>query len=229
MDKGPIQVLIVDDEAMIRKGVAALLKGYEEIRVIGDAANAFRAIELVKNLKPDVVVSDLLLPMMDGIETIRQIATIQPDLHVIVLTDHTRDDLFFQSIQAGAQGYLSKDCHPDELVEAIVNVYAGVPSFSQSVAWRALHRMTDVPDTKHNSNTLSQREMDVLRLLTMGKTDYEIGEELIITPVTARTHVKRIITKLGVRNRVEAALYGLRTGLVSLSEVDCLGSWQSDR
>jgi DNA-binding NarL/FixJ family response regulator len=142
----------------------------------------------------------------------------------LLLTEHSDDELFFLSIKAGAQGYLLKTCHPEELVRSIMSVYSGIPAFNQAVAWRILRRIseTGAPDPQQSSRTLSQRELDVLRLLTLGRTDQEIGENLFITPVTARTHINRILIKLGLKNRVEATLYGPRQGLVSLSEGDCL-------
>jgi two-component system, NarL family, response regulator LiaR len=223
MGNHPIQVLVVDDHAIVRKGMKALLNEYEDIRVVGEAADGLKAIELVEQLKPDVVLIDLSMPVMDGIEAIKRIIAIQPDQRILVLTSYAGDDKLFPAIKAGALGYLVKDAQLEELVQAIRNVYAGEPSLNPAIAWRLLRGMSGIETTKRSSEELSEREVEVLRLLTQGKTDQEIAKELVLTDVTIRTHIGRILSKLGLKNRVQAALYGIRTGMVSLSEIDHLG------
>jgi two-component system, NarL family, response regulator LiaR len=218
MGNQPIQVVIVDDHIMVRKGIKALLTEYEDIRVIGEAANGLIAIEQVERLKPDVVLIDLAMPVMEGIEAIKRIIAIQPDQRIIVLTSYSGDDKLIPAIKAGAMGYLVKDAQPEELVQAIRDVSAGEPSLNTAVAWKFLRKMSGVEPTKRSAEELSEREIEVLRLLTLGKTDKEIAEQLVLTEVTIRTHISRILTKLGLKNRVQAALYGIRTGLVSLDD-----------
>lgn len=218
MGNQPIQLLIVDDHAMVRKGMKALLSEYPDINVIGEAANGLKAIELVEKLQPDVVLIDLSMPVMDGIEAIRRIIAIHPDQRIIVLTSYSGDDKLFPAIKAGAMGYLLKDAQPEELVQSIRNVYSGEPSLNPTIAWRLLRGMTGVETTKRSAEELSEREIEVLRLLTQGKTDQEIAKELVLTDVTIRTHISRILSKLGLKNRVQAALYGIRSGIVSLDE-----------
>ena len=221
MGNHQIQVLLVDDHVMVRKGMKALLDEYEDIHVIGEAANGSVAIELAQQLKPDVILMDLAMPLMDGIEATKRIIASQPDQRIIVLTSYSGDDKLFPAIKAGALGYLVKDAQPEELVESIRNVYAGEPSLNPTLAWRMLRGMSGAETVpKRSPEDLSEREIEVLRLLTQGKTDQEIARKLVLTEVTIRTHISRILSKLGLKNRVQAALYGIRSGLVSLEETN---------
>ena len=222
MDNQPIQVLIVDDHAMVRKGLKALLDQYEGIRVIGEAANGLKAIELTERLKPDIVLLDLAMPVMDGIEAIRRIIAIRPSQSIIVLTSYPGDDKLAPAIKAGALGYLVKDAQPEELVQSIRSVCAGEPALNPTIAWRLLRGLSGLETTKRSTEELSERELEVLRLLTLGKTDQQIAKQLVLTEVTIRTHISRILSKLGLKNRVQAALYGVRSGIVSLDETDSL-------
>ncbi len=220
MENQPIQVLIVDDHAMVRQGMKALLHEYEDIRVIGEAPNGLKAIEMVDRLKPDVVLIDLAMPVMDGIEAIKRIVAAHPEQRIIVLTSYSGDDKLIPAIKAGAMGYLVKDAQPEELIQSIRNVYAGEPSLNPKIAWKILHGNNETETTKRMAEELSEREIEVLRLLTKGKTDQEIAKQLVLTDVTIRTHISRIISKLGLKNRVQAALYGIRSGMVSLDETN---------
>ena len=220
MGSQPIRVLIVDDHNMVRKGMKVLLDEYEDIQVVAEAANGLKAIELVEQVKPDVVLIDLAMPVMDGIEAIKRIIAIHPNERIIVLTSFSGDDKLFEAIRAGAMGYLVKDAHPEELVQSIRNVCSGEPSLNPTIAWRLLRGMSGAETPKRPSEELSEREIEVLRLLTKGKTDQEIAQQLVLTDVTIRTHISRILSKLGLKNRVQAALYGIRSGLVSLDETD---------
>lgn len=223
MGNQPIQVLVVDDHAVVRKGITALLKEYPDICVIGEAPNGLKAIELVSALNPDVVLIDLSMPVMDGIEAIKQIIALHPEQRIVVLTSYAGDDKLIPAIRAGAMGYLMKDTKPDELVQTIRAVDSGEPSLNPAIAWRLLRGMAGVEPVNRMAEELSDRELEVLRLLTKGKTDQEIAEELVLTEVTVRTHISRILSKLGLKTRVQAALYGIRSGLVSLDETEGLG------
>lgn len=224
MDRQPIKVLVVDDHAMVRKGMVALLNQYDDIRVIGEAANGAKAVEQVDKLDPDVILMDLAMPVMDGIESIKLIISSHPGQRIIVLTSYSGDDKLFPAIKAGALGYLVKDAQPEELVEAIRNVNSGEPSLDPAVAWRILRGMTGAEAPQRSADELSEREIEVLRLLSLGKTDQEIAKQLVLTDVTIRTHISRILSKLGLKNRVQAALYGIRSGLVSLAEIGDINS-----
>ena len=213
-----IRIMIVDDHVMVRKGMKAFLQEFEEIQVVGDASDGWKAIELVKQLKPDVVLVDLLMPGMDGIETTERLIAIQPKLGVLVLTAYADDDKVSQAIKAGALGYLVKDAQPEELVQSIKIVSAGAPALSPKIAWKVLHGIRGTGSASQKQMELSDREAEVLRLLTRGKTDQEIANQLVLSEVTIRSHVARILAKLGLHNRVQAALYGIRSGMVSLEE-----------
>ena len=212
-----IRVMLVDDHAMIRAGIKILLEQFDGIEVVGEAADGFQAIELVKQLLPDVILMDLSMPGMDGIEAIGRILAFLPEQHIIVLTGFLDEERLIQAIRAGAQGCVDKTIPPEELAQSIRDVCAGKPSLNSSIAWHILREMTG-NETRQQKNKLSEREIEVLRLMTKGKLDEEIARELVLTEVTVRTHISRILTKLGLENRVQAALYGLRSGLVSISD-----------
>jgi two-component system, NarL family, response regulator LiaR len=212
-----IQVMLVDDHAMVRAGIKVLLEQMPDLHVVGEAANGFQAIELVKQLQPDVILMDLSMPGMDGIEAIQRILAILPRQHILVLTGFLDEERLIQAIQAGAQGCVDKTIPPEELVQAIRDVCSGKPSLSSGLAWHILRGMNG-NEIRQQKDRLSEREIEVLRLMTQGKLDEEIAQELVLTEVTIRTHISRILTKLGLENRVQAALYGLRSGLVSISE-----------
>jgi NarL family two-component system response regulator LiaR len=218
MGSQTIQVMIVDDHAMVRAGLKILLDQFEGVQVIGDAANGFKAIELVEEMNPDVILMDLHMPVMDGIEATRRILAIRPDQHIVVLTGMLDDERLFQAIQAGAQGCVEKTISPEELLQTIRDVDSGKPSLSPGFAWRVLRGLASSDKPGASKDRLSERELQILRLMTQGKLDVEIAEELVLTEVTIRTHISRILSKLGLENRVQAALYGLRSGLVSISE-----------
>jgi len=222
MGSQPIQVMIVDDHTMVREGLKVLLNEFEDIRVVGDAANGLKAIELVEQLNPDLILMDLTMPVMDGIEATKRIIARRPDQHILILTGLLNDERLFQAVQAGAQGCVEKTMEPEELVQSIRDVCAGKPSLNSGIAWRILRGMSAVEIPGHQKERLSEREVQILRLLTQGKLDEEIARELVLTEVTIRTHICRILTKLGLENRVQAALYGLRSGLVSVSETSDL-------
>jgi DNA-binding NarL/FixJ family response regulator len=218
MDSQTIRVLIVDDHCMVRQGIKILLEQFEGIHVIGEAANGLQAIDLVEQLEPDVILMDLTMPVMDGIEATKKITARQPDQRVVILTGLLDDENLFQAIQAGAQGCIEKTIEPEDLVQSIRDVCSGKPSLSAGIAWRILRGMTDTGTPGQPKNKLSERELQILRMLTQGKLDHEIASELVLTEVTIRTHISRILSKLNLENRVQAALYGLRTGLVSIAE-----------
>jgi two-component system, NarL family, response regulator LiaR len=214
-----IQVLIVDDHTMVRKGLKILLEQFPGIKVVGEAANGLQAIEYVSRLVPDVVLMDLVMPVMDGIEAIQRIIAIHPDQRIIVLTASSDGETFVQAIKAGAQGYFVKDLDPEELVRAIQSVYQGRPEFDSRFVREVIRRARIEDPSSQLPGRLSEKELVILRLLSHGMTDQEIAHQLFVSEITVRTHISRIVRKLGFQNRVQAVLYSLRSGLVPESEV----------
>jgi len=206
-----IRLLIVDDHAVVRQGLRMFLALDEKLEVVGEAANGAEAVRLVRELHPDVVLMDLLMPVMDGIAATEIIRREEPDTEVIALTSVLEDRAVFRAIRAGAIGYLLKDTQANDLCHAIKAAAAGQVQLSPQAAAR-LMREVQVPDSPEK---LTVRETEVLRLLAQGKSNKEIGSILIIGEKTVKTHVSSILSKLDVPSRTQAALYALRIGLVS--------------
>jgi NarL family two-component system response regulator LiaR len=213
-----IRVLVADDHAIVRKGICALLATEASIEVVGEAVDGQSAIEQVDRLRPDVVLMDLVMPGVDGLEATRRITAQQPQARILVLTSFAGVDKIMPAIKAGALGYLLKNASPQALLQAIRDVDQGVPTISPDIAgklMRELQRTSDLPPTE---DPLTGREMDVLRLVAQGLTNQEIAETLIIGVGTVRTHVSNILAKLHLANRTQAALYALREGLAPLDQ-----------
>jgi two-component system, NarL family, response regulator LiaR len=215
----PIRILIVDDHAIVRKGIRALLATERDIQVIGEAGDGAEAVERSLALCPDVILMDLVMPRMDGVEAIRQITTQQPGRRILVLTSFAADDKVFPAIKAGALGYLLKDTGPQDLVRAIHQVWRGEPALESSIALKVLTELAHPPKKPPTPDPLTGRELDVLRLVAEGRSNREIAELLVITEMTVRTHVSNILSKLQLASRTQAALYALREGLASLEDV----------
>ena len=215
MAQAPIQVLIVDDQAIVRKGIHALLAEVEDIAVLGEAGDGREAIAQAKLLHPDVILMDLVMPGMDGIEATRLI-TRDSGTRVLVLTSFVGDDKVFPAIKAGALGYLLKDSEPNELLQAIRQVHRGEPSLHPTIARKVLEEIQQPPENPPTPDPLSDRELEVLRLVAKGMGNKEIAEHLVITEATVRSHVSNILGKLHLANRVQATLYALQEGLTSL-------------
>ena len=214
----PIRVLVVDDHPIVLKGTRALLDEIDDIEVVGEASNGLGAIEQNKKLKPDIILMDLLMPEMDGIEAIQRITGEQPNAKILVLTSFITDDKVFPAIKSGALGYLLKDSDPDELIKAIRQVYNGEPSLHPSIARKMLRELGRSVPEKPIPEPLTDREIEVLRLLAKGADNKEIADRLVIAEVTVRTHISRILSKLHLANRVQATLYALRKGFSSLED-----------
>ena len=214
-----IRVLIVDDHAIVRKGIRALLSTEADIEVIGEAEDGAQAVDQSKKLQPDVVLMDLVMPHMDGIEATRRITAECPGTCVLVLTSFAADDKVFPAIKAGALGYLLKDSGPEDLVQAIQQVYRGEPSLDPPIARKVLMELSHPPQKPLTTEPLTERETEVLRLVAQGKSNRDMADELVITEATARTHVSNILSKLHLASRTQAALYALREGLASLEDV----------
>jgi NarL family two-component system response regulator LiaR len=213
-----IRVLIVDDHTIVRKGIKALLAEKSDIQVVGEADNGLDAITLSKELEPDIVLMDLLMPQMDGIDATRQITARQPKVRVLVLTSFVGDEKIFPAIKAGALGYLLKDSDPTELIQSIYRVYRGEPSLHPIIARKMMKEILEQPSTKPASEPLTAREIEVLQLLAKGLSNDEIAAQLVISEVTVRTHISHLLAKLHMANRVQATLYALREGITSIEE-----------
>jgi len=219
----PIRVLIADDHAIVRKGIRALLSVKPEIEVVGEASDGAEAVAQAQALCPDVILMDLVMPEMDGIEATRQIVEQQPGVRILVLTSFAADDKVFPAIKAGALGYLLKDSGPDDLVQAIHQVYRGEPALEPSIARKVLFELSQPPKEPLTPEPLTERELEVLRLIAQGRSNREIAEHLVIAEMTVRTHVSNILSKLHLASRTQAALYALREGLASLEDIPSVG------
>ena len=215
---GPIRLLVTDDHAIVRKGIRALLAEIEGIEVVGEAGDGREAITQVDALEPDVILMDLLMPGMDGIEATRQIAARDAGPPVLVLTSFASDEQVFPAIKAGALGYLLKDSEPAELVQAIRQVHRGEPSLQPSIAHKVLQELQHPSRHRPTTDPLTAREMEVLRLVAKGFSNPEVAEKLTVTEATVRTHVSNILSKLHLANRVQATLYALQEGITSLED-----------
>ena len=206
----PIRIIIADDHAVVRQGLRMFLGLDDDFEVIGEAANGAEAIDLTRTLQPDVVLMDLLMPVMDGITAIREIRREMPDVEVIALTSVLEDASVVGAVKAGAIGYLLKDTQSDELCRAIKAAAQGQVQLSPQAAARLMREVR----TPESPESLTDRETEVLRHLAAGYANKEIARELVIGEKTVKTHVSNILAKLGVQSRTQAALYAVRIGLV---------------
>jgi DNA-binding NarL/FixJ family response regulator len=206
-----IRVLIADDHAVVRQGLRMFLALDPDLEVVGDAENGSEAVRLAKELHPDVVLMDMLMPVMDGVAATSAIRQALPDTEVIALTSVLDDSSVVGAVKAGAIGYLLKDTNADELCRAIKAAAAGQVQLSPQAAAR-LVREVRAPDV--STPNLSERETEVLRLIARGKANKEIAAELTIGEKTVKTHVSSILNKLGVQSRTQAAIYAAQSGLV---------------
>jgi two-component system, NarL family, response regulator LiaR len=213
-----IRVLVVDDHAIIRKGIRAVLELVQDIDLVGEAENGAQAVELEKELNPDVILMDLMMPGMDGIASIKEIKKQRPSARILVLTNFAGEEMIFPAIKSGAVGYHLKDSSPEALIEAIRQVDQGVASLHPSIAKKVLDELHNAGKQRLADEPLTQREVEVLRRIAQGHENREIAEHLVISEATVRTHVSNILGKLHLASRTQAALYALREGYASLDE-----------
>lgn len=218
MGEYKIRVLVVDDHPIMNNETRALLNKIDDIKVVGSAHNGPDAIELNKGLNTDVLLIHLIMSEMDGIEVIRLIATEQPDAKILVLTSFLIDGKGYPAIEAGVLGYLLTDSEPEDLVKAIRQVCHGEPFMKHGIDRKKLRDLERSSPDKPIAEALTNREHEVLRLLAKGADNWQIADRLVISEVTVRTHISRIMSKLQLTNRVQAALYALREGLVRLED-----------
>ena len=220
MSKDPIGVLLVDDHEVVRRGIGALLATEDSVSVVGEAANGEEAIAQAAELEPDVILMDLEMPGLGGIEAIERIVGSDPKARILVLTSFAADDKVFPAIKAGASGYLLKDTGPEDLVKAIQQVDRGESSLNPTIARKLLREVSQPAAGKQTADPLTERELEVLGLIAKGKSNHEIADELVISDATVRTHVSNILGKLHLASRTQAALYALREGLASLDDLE---------
>lgn len=213
-----IRVMVVDDHPVVRRGIKSLLGEEEDIQVAGEAVNGRDAIEKVESLKPDVILMDLVMPEMTGIEAIEKITASHPDARILVMTSFAADDKVFPSIKAGALGYLLKDSDPEDLIRMIRQVYRGELSIHPTIARKVIQELNRPVKEPLTPSPITEREVEILQLLAQGMENKEIAARLVVQDATVRTHVSNILRKLQLANRVQATLYALRTGLTSLED-----------
>jgi len=218
MSASPIRILIADDQAIVRKGIRALLSTEAGMEVVGEARTGTETVAQAEALQPDVILMDLVMPELTGIEATRQITERLPAVRILILTSFGTDDKVFPAIKAGALGYLLKDSEPEELVQAIRQVYHGESSLHPTIARRVLRELAHPAERIPAVEPLTEREVEVLRQVAQGLSNRDIAEQLVINEATVRTHVSNILSKLHLASRTQAALYALREGLASLEE-----------
>jgi two-component system, NarL family, response regulator LiaR len=210
-----IRILVVDDHAIVRKGIIAMLETEPDFEVIGECSNGEEAIQKSQAVNPDVILMDLVMPRIDGVEAIRAIKQTQPGVNILVLTSFGTADKVFPSLNAGAIGYLLKDSDPNELVQAIRKVYQGEGWLHPAITRQVLTQFSQ-PAARAPEEDLTERELEVLRSIAQGLSNQEIAKKMVVSEATVHTHVSRVLNKLNLNSRTQAALYALRKGLAPL-------------
>lgn len=211
----PIRVMIVDDHNLVREGLKAVFEQGGEVDVVGEAGSGEEAVELAKKLEPDVILMDISMPGMNGIQATRAIRVSNPDAKVVILTMLDQEGYVYEAIKAGATGYMLKYTSSDELVKAIQTVHEGKALLHPDATAQLLKEFVHLAEYKAKDYGLSNREMEVLQLLSEGKTNKEIAKSLWISEQTVKTHVAHIFNKLGTSDRTETVAHALRSGLVT--------------
>jgi len=209
-----IRVLIVDDHQVVRQGLRTFLELQPQIEVVGEAADGSAAVELVRQLEPDIVLMDLVMPGCDGVSATRQIARLGLRTRVIVLTSFAEDDKVFPAIQAGAVSYLLKDVTPEDLLAAIQAAHRGEPRLHPDVARKLMAQISSAaaPPSPPAPEVLTARELEVMHLVAEGRSNHEIAQALVISEKTVKTHVSHILGKLNLVDRTQMAIHALRSG-----------------
>jgi len=212
------KVLIVDDHQVVRQGLRTFLELQDDILVVGEAEDGRMAVEMARQLQPDVVLMDLVMPRLDGISATRQVKSLGYDVKVIALTSFTEDDKVFPAIQAGASSYLLKDVSPENLVDAIRAAHRGEARLHPDIARKLMEQVAHQPRLARDAQeeNLTERERDVIQLVAQGCSNQEIAKELVISEKTVKTHVSNMLGKLHLEDRTQLAIYAIRKGLVNL-------------
>ena len=208
-----IRVLVAEDHPIVREGLRTLIASEPGMALVGEAADGIEAVAKARALRPDVILMDLMMPRMSGLEAISEIKAGQPEVSILVLTSFAEEDKIFPAIRAGALGYLLKDSSPEQLLRAIRDVHRGEPSLHPTIALKMIRELDHPASQERSASPLTDREIQVLKLVAQGLTNQEIADRLVISEWTVRTHVRNILGKLHLANRTQATLYALREGL----------------
>ena len=210
-----IRILLVDDQALVRAGFRMILDAEDEMEVIGEAADGRDAVDQVRSLRPDIVLMDIRMPELDGLEATRRIVEADPESRILILTTFDIDEYVYRALRAGASGFVLKDDPPEQLIAAVRTIAGGDALLSPSITKHVIAQFTKVHQQPPPQavETLTEREMDVFRLITKGYSNAEIGRELFISDTTVKTHVTRLLQKLDLRDRAQAIVLAYQTGL----------------
>ena len=211
-----IRVLIADDHAIVREGQRALIETEPGMELIGEAADGVEAVHMARTLQPDVILLDLLMPRKGGVEAIGEIKEENPKARILVLTSFAEDEKVYAAIKAGALGYLLKDASPQEILAAIREVHRGEPSMPPIITHKLMSELQRTSNLPPTEDPLTERELEILKLVAQGLPNLEIAQRLVISERTVRTHVSNMLAKLHLANRTQVALYALREGLAHL-------------
>jgi len=213
----PIKILIADDHPVVREGLISMIKREPDFKVVGEAANGIEAVNKTKELKPDVVLMDLRMPELDGVEAIRQISATVPGTRFIILTTYSDDEFIFKGIEVGARAYLLKDAPREDLFKAIRAVHRGESLIQPVVASKVLDRFAELSrQAQAPAEVLSEREIEVLALMAKGDANKEIAAQLHITDSTVKTHISSIFQKLNAKDRTEAVMQAIKRGIIKI-------------
>jgi len=208
-----IRVLIVEDQAVVREGLAAILSYQTDIEVVGQAKDGIEAVEMSVGVHPDVILLDLVMPRQDGLTTIPILKEKLPDVHILVLTSFADNERVYQAIKFGAQGYMLKDATHTQLLQGIRDVAQGLSTLYPSIAMRVIRELNNPTDVMYTTEPLTPRELETLRLISSGLSNQEIGQKLFVQESTVAKYVSNILDKLHLANRTQAALYAVRKGI----------------
>lgn len=214
----PIRIFMADDHAIVRKGLRTLIESESDMEVVGEASDGVEAVLKVRSLQPDVILMDLVMPRQGGVEAIIEIKKENPDARILVLTSFAEEEKVFSAIKAGALGYLLKDTSPEQLLQAIHDVYRGESSLHPTIALKLIRELRQPSSLPPTNDPLTEREVEVVKLVAQGFTNQEIADTLFISERTVGNHIGSMLSKLHLANRTQVALYALREGLASLDE-----------